>query len=341
MRRADYRPPRWLRNPHLQSVLSSMPLRRAAGERALRRLGADTAEHMLDVEDGVRLQGFHSTLPGREPRGLALLLHGWEGSSESGYMQHTSAELLARGFDVFRLNFRDHGGTHHLNRGLFHSCRLAEVVQAAGEVARRFPARPMLAAGYSLGGNFALRLALAAPSAGLPLVHAAAVCPAVDPAAVLRALEAGLPFYHWYFMKKWRRSLQRKRALFPDHHDFDDRVLALDMRGLTRWMVQRHTAMAGIEEYFDGYTVAGGRLAGLQVPVSVLAAADDPVVPAEAFPGLRLPAHSSLEMADFGGHCGFLEGAHLRGFAERWVAARLEAAAAAAGRATMPASVSA
>ncbi len=338
MRAHDYRPPRWLRNPHLQSVLSSMPLRRAAGERELRRLGAASTPEVLGLEDGVRLQGVHDTLPGRDPRGLVLLLHGWEGSSESGYMRHTAAELLRRGFDVFRLNFRDHGETHHLNEDLFHSCRLAEVVQAAGQVARRHPGRPFLAAGFSLGGNFALRLALAAPQAGVPLVHAAAVCPAIDPAAVLVALEQGLPLYHWYFMKKWRRSLARKRALFPQRHDFDDRVLALDMRGLTGWMVQRHTTMAGIEDYFDGYSVAGDRLAGLQVPVSVLAAADDPVIPAEGFPRLALPAHSSLEISPVGGHCGFLEGAHLRGFAERWVAGRLETAADAAARATIPAS---
>ena len=44
------------------------------------------------------------------------------------------------------------------------------------------------------------------------------------------------------------------------------------------------------------------------------------------------------ELDDFGGHCGFLEGAHLRGFAERWVATRLETAADAAARATIPAS---
>jgi predicted alpha/beta-fold hydrolase len=337
MAAADYRPPRWLRNPHLQSVLSSMPLRRASGQRALQRLGATTTEHIVEVEDGVRLQGFHSALPGTEPQGLVLLLHGWEGSSESSYMRHTAAELLRRGFEVFRLNFRDHGDTHHLNKDLFHSCRLAEVVQAAAEVSRRFPARPMLAAGYSLGGNFALRLALAAPGAGIPLVHAAAVCPAIDPSGVLRMLESGAPFYHWYFMKKWRRSLQRKRALFPEHHDFDDQVLALDMRGLTHWMVQRHTTMAGIEDYFDGYSVAGDRLAALQVPVSVLASKDDPVIPADGFPRLSLPAHSSLEIADFGGHCGFLEGADLRGYAERWVGARLAAAAAAATAGTVPA----
>lgn len=332
---ANYRPPRWLRNPHLQSLLSSLPPRRAAGERALRRLGAVTTEHVVEVEDGVRLQGFHSAVPGAAPRGLVLMLHGWEGSTESSYMRHSAATLLARGFEVFRLNFRDHGDTHHLNEDLFHSCRLGEVVQAAVEVSRRFPARPMMAAGFSLGGNFALRLALAAPAAGLPLVHAAAVCPAIDPAAVLEALETGPRLYHWYFMRKWRRSLLRKRELFPELHDFGDEVMALDMRGLTDWMVRRHTALAGIQDYFEGYSVSGGRLAALQVPVSVLAAADDPVIPVAGFPGLALPAHSRLEIAEFGGHCGFLEGLHLGGFGERWVAERLEAAASGAGAATM------
>lgn len=335
----EYRPPRWLRNPHVQSVLSSMPLRRASGQRALRRLGARTTEHIVEVEDGVRLQGFHSHVPGRDSRGLALLLHGWEGSSESSYMRHTAAHLLASGLEVFRLNFRDHGDTHHLNEGLFHSCRLSEVVQAAVEVSRRFPARPMVAAGYSLGGNFALRLALAAPAAGIPLVHAAAVCPAIDPSAVMRTLESGPAFYHWYFMKKWRSSLLRKRALFPQHHDFDDAVLDQDMRGLTGWLVERHTTKAGVEDYFDGYAVAGDRLAALQVPVSVLAAADDPVIPVAGFPVLRLPAHSRLEIARFGGHCGFLEGIHLGGYAERWVTARLMAAVDQAARATIADSV--
>jgi predicted alpha/beta-fold hydrolase len=335
----EYRPPRWLRNPHVQSVLSSMPLRRVAGKRALQRIGAQTTEHIIEVEDGVRLQGFHSRLPGQSGRGLALLLHGWEGSSESSYMRHTAAHLLSSGFEVFRLNFRDHGNTHHLNEGLFHSCRLSEVVQAAVAVSRLFPARPMVAAGYSLGGNFALRLALAAPAAGIPLVHAAAVCPAIDPSAVMRALESGSPFYHWYFMKKWRSSLLRKRALFPARHDFDDAVLAQDMRGLTRWLVERHTTKADVEDYFDGYAVAGDRLAGLQVPVSVLAAADDPVIPVADFPVLQLPAHSHMEISRFGGHCGFLEGIHLRGYAERWVTARLVAAAEVAARATIGASV--
>jgi hypothetical protein len=88
-------------------------------------------------------------------------------------------------------------------------------------------------------------------------------------------------------------------------------------------MVERHTDKADEEDYFDGYSVAHGRLAKLQVPVSVLAAADDPVIPIEAFKDLQLPSHSLLEIAEHGGHCGFIEGATMRGYAERWVVQRL------------------
>jgi len=323
---AGYKPPRYLRNPHLQSALSSLPMRRKNGLRALARAGAVSSEHIVDAGDGIRLLGWHSTVPGRAPRGLVLVLHGREGRRGTGHMRPTAPRSAARRLDGFRGHFRDHGETHHLNEGLFHSCRLQEVVQAARWVSDRFPSPAFLAAGYSLGGNFALRLALAAPAAGIPLVHAAAVCPAVDPSAVMRTLETGPAFYNWYFMRKWRGSLRKKRALFPQHHDFDDGVLAKDMRGLTHWLVKRHTDMADVEDYFNGYAVAGGRLSNLTVPVSVLAAADDPVIPVDTLHALQLPAHSTLEVADHGGHCGFIEGTDLRGYAERWVSARLLAA---------------
>jgi predicted alpha/beta-fold hydrolase len=98
-------------------------------------------------------------------------------------MRMTAARLLESGFEVVRLNFRDHGDTHHLNEEIFHSNRLDEVVNAAVDVAHRFPHRRFVAAGYSLGGNFVLRLALRAPEAGLPLARVAAVCPVLDPSA--------------------------------------------------------------------------------------------------------------------------------------------------------------
>ena len=296
------------------------------GQRRLAATGALTTEHLLDGGDGVRLQGLHSAIPGVEPRGLALLLHGWEGSVESSYMRLTTAQLLADGFEVFRLNFRDHGNTHHLNEDLFHSNRIDEVVLAARDIARRFPLRPLLLAGYSLGGNFALRLALRAPAAGLQLAHVAVVCPVLDPARTMDAMEAGLPFYLWHFERKWRASLVRKRALFPQRHDFDDRVLGLRMRPLTQWLIERHTDFGTLDRYFDGYTIGGDRLAELQVPASILTTIDDPVIPFADFGELKLAASTQLEVSPWGGHCGFIENARLDGFAERWIADRLASA---------------
>lgn len=320
---ADYVPPRWLRNPHLQSVLSSSEVRRRRGQHRLQHLGAVTTEHIFDGGDGVRLQGWHSRLPGRGGQGLAILLHGWEGSAESSYMRMTAARMLEAGFEVVRLNFRDHGQTHHLNEEIFHSCRLQEVVHAAADVARRFPQRPLVMAGYSLGGNFALRVALHAPDAGLPLQRVAAVCPVMDPTATLLGMEQGLPFYHWYFQRRWRRSLQIKRELFPERHTYDDAVLSLSVREMTRWMVEHHTDFGTLDAYLDGYSIADDRLAGLTVPVHVLMAQDDPVIPVEHFRHWVLPANAELEVARWGGHCGFIENAHCDGFGERWVADRL------------------
>jgi hypothetical protein len=328
----SYQPPWWLRSPHLQTMLGSSPWRRRHGAELLAATGAVSTEHLIDGGDGVRLQGVHSAVPGIAPRGLALLLHGWEGSAESSYMRLTAAQLLQRGFEVFRLNFRDHGGSHHLNEALFHSNRIDEVVHAACDVARRLqpPGTPLVAAGYSLGGNFVLRLALRAPAAGLALARVAAVCPVLDPAQTMLKMERGWRVYLRYFEKKWRDSLLRKRALFPQKHDFDDRTLKLHMRELTEWLVQRHTDFGSIDAYFDGYSIAGERLAGLQVPADILMAADDPVIPLAEFHALVLPPTTQLEITAHGGHCGFLLNAHMDGFGERWVAERLATAAPAA-----------
>jgi len=322
---SPYRPPWWLRSPHVQSMLGSSPMRIRHGARLLAATGSRVEAVVLDAGEGVRLQGVYNAPRDSAPRGLALLLHGWEGSAESSYMRLTAAKLLQAGFATFRLNFRDHGDSHHLNPGLFHSNRIDEVVRAALEVSRRLPHLPLVAAGYSLGGNFALRLALRAPGAGLALARVAAVCPLVDPAATMDAMERGMPQYLRYFEHKWRRSLVRKRELFPEEHDFDDATLHLRMRDLTAWMVERHTEFADLGAYFDGYSIAGERLAGLQVPADILMAADDPVIPLRHFRELRPGGDVRLELAARGGHCGFLENRHFDGYAERWVAGRLAA----------------
>lgn len=319
----EFTPPYALRNPHLQSILASTGPRRWLARRggALER---NANEYLLDCGDGVRLQGFHTAQTvSEQARGLVVLLHGWEGSARSTYVLRTGERLLAEGFDVFRLNFRDHGDTHHLNRELFHSCRIDEVVGAVGEISRRFRPRQLAIAGYSLGGNFALRVALRAPAAGIPLRCVVAVCPVVSPRAGLYALEGGPRFYERYFLHQWRESLRRKQRLFPDTRLFTATELGGNLRELTRAMVLRHTDFGSLENYLEGYSIAGDALAGMQVAAAILTSADDPVIPVADFHALRLSPQVALDIAPHGGHCGFLTDFTLRSFAEDYIAARM------------------
>ncbi len=320
----DFNPPRLLRNAHVQSVLSSSFLRRVAFRRRAATLERAAVEHILDCGNGVRLQAFYSAqnmLPA--PHALVVLLHGWEGSAQSNYILHTGARLLDEGCDVIRLNFRDHGQTHHLNRELFHSCRIDEVVGAVAEITRRFPARPLIVGGFSLGGNFALRVALRAPAAGISLAWAFAVCPVISPCAGLRAIEDAPWFYELYFMRKWRDSLRRKQAQYPERELFAPEELRGGLRDLTRNLVERHTDFGTLENYLDGYSIAGVTLAALAVPADILTAADDPVIPVADFRALKLAPTTQLTIVPHGGHCGFIRDFSLHSWAEDFIVARI------------------
>ncbi len=324
MNGADFQPPWLLRNPHVQSVLASSRIRRWLSLRRGGDIESCAVEHIVDCGDGVRLQGFHTTqraLP--EARGLVVLLHGWEGSARSNYVLSSGARLLREGFDVFRLNFRDHGETHHLNREIFHSCRIDEVVAAVGAIAEHFPARALAIAGFSLGGNFALRVALRAPATAIPLAYVLAVCPVVSPASGLFGLENGPRFYQSYFLRKWTRSLRAKQALFPDMELFTAAELDADLRGLTRALVLRHTEFGSLENYLNGYSIAGDALSSLRIPATILTSTDDPVIPVDDFLTLKLPPNVELDIAPHGGHCGFIRDFSLRSFTEDYIVERM------------------
>ncbi len=325
MQSAEFAPRGLLRNPHVQSLLASSSVRNRLLGHHHAPLRAQAIEHLIDCGDGVILAGRHNAQLARpEPRGLVVLLHGWEGSSESSYMVELAARFNARGWDTFRLNFRDHGDTHHLNREVFHSCRLDEVVGAVHWIAQRWQPCRLGLAGYSLGGNFALRVALRAPTCGIPLDAALAVCPAIRPHHILAALERGPRIYHDYFMSKWRASLKRKQALFPESFKLTPGFEKLDMRALTAEMVERYTHFPSLDAYLDGYSIHGDRLAALSVPAAILSAADDPIIPIADFHDLVLPQGTELSIAKHGGHCGFVRNWSLASFAPEWVVERME-----------------
>jgi predicted alpha/beta-fold hydrolase len=326
---ADFHPPLPLRSGHTQTLLSSSGVRRYLLPRAAKTVLQDAEQVVVDGGNGVRLTGAYTAQKThRQSRGLAVLFHGWEGSVDSTYVLQTGSRLLVDGWDVFRLNFRDHGESFSYNEQLFHSNRIDEVTHALGDIANRWPSRPMALAGFSLGGNFALRAALAAPSLGIPLSYALAICPIIDPAEGLFSLERkGRWFYNAYFMQKWRQSLRAKQAAFPQQQYFELSELKQSMRGLTEALVMRHTDFGSLEAYLDGYSVAGNALAQMQIPATILTARDDPVIPINAFEQLELPPNIELDISRYGGHCGFIRNWGMTSFTDDYIAGRFNAIA--------------
>lgn len=326
-RGSDFKPPWPLRSGHLQTMLSSSGIRRQLLPKRAHKVQENAQDVLIDVGQGDRLSGRYTPQSVREEsRGLAILFHGWEGSVDSTYVLQTGSRLIESGWDVFRLNFRDHGDSHGLNESLFHSCRIDEVVTALGEITRMFPAKAVGVAGFSLGGNFALRAAMLAPVQGVSLDYVLAICPIIDPAEGLFSLESEAPwFYNAYFMRKWRRSLRLKQEAFPQQTYFELDELNQNMRDLTASLVVRHTDFGSLEAYLDGYSVAGDRLMDLHIPATILTSRDDPVIPVAAFDQLRLPSNIELDIAAHGGHCGFIRDFSMTSFTDDYIAARFDA----------------
>jgi predicted alpha/beta-fold hydrolase len=315
----EFRPPAFLRNAHLQSALASLPLRRRLVERGPHRLPQQGATpEIIECGGGVRLLGEFTAPRADPPAGTVVLIHGWEGSARSMYMLSVAGRLHADGYRVVRLNLRDHGDSQALNAGIFHSCRLPEVVGAVAAIRRRFPDGPLFLAGFSLGGNFALRVA-ADPATAPGLAGVVAVCPVLDPRETMRALDGGLAAYRIYFLRRWSQSLALKQAAFPDLYDFGDLARFRNLTEMTDYFVTRHTEYPDLETYLRGYAITEDRLAGLSVPSQVLLADDDPVIPVADV--ARLPAVPALRItrSRFGGHCGFLASWSLRSWLDEFV----------------------
>lgn len=320
--------PQWpLRHAHVQSALASFKPRNWPRRR--HAMAAAATAHVLDCGDGVRLMGYHSPQPvGAAPRGLAVLIHGWEGCHESVYLFSLACTLYEQGYNVFRLNLRDHGASHHLNEELFHSARIAEVLGALRAIATLDATRPQFVIGFSLGGNFALRVALRGPGAGIRPDLCVGICPAINPRATLMALDDGPKLFNRYFMGKWHRTLRAKAAAWPGRYDFSELLPMTRFLDITAAFVERYTEYGQLDRYLAEYTLTPDRLAAAQAPLAVITAQDDPVVPFTDFAGLVDRENLRFLAPRYGGHCGFVENFRLRSWAEQRILELLETSSA-------------
>ncbi|MDF1592539.1 MAG: alpha/beta fold hydrolase [Desulfobacterales bacterium] len=314
---AGFIPPFYLRSAMLQSFLgSNRPGRRRAGP-----MISSARPLIIDTEGGVRLSGALSLSAAAPARGLMILLHGWEGSIDSSYVTATAQHLFHHGFSIFRLNFRDHGNSHSLNKGLFYATLLDEVYQAVMTAARITPGIPVFLCGFSLGGNFALRIARKwslTPPRDIDLKHVIAISPVLDPSKATDAID-NHRIIRRYFLKKWQRSLEMKQQLFPERYDFTEILALSNIRQMTEKLLRRYSPYPNAAAYFAGYTLCGRDLEAISIPTTIITSKDDPIIPVEDFYHLSAHKHLRLMIHLYGGHNGFITNWRGRTWYERYL----------------------
>ncbi len=291
-----------LRNPHAQTLVSAFLPRRFP--RLPRSVPRD-----FEVEPGTRIRGECHWQAAPQERPTLVLVHGLEGSSESGYMLGLAERAFVAGWNAVRLNQRNCGGTEALTPTLYNSGLSGDFRAVLAELIERDTLSRIFVAGYSMGGNLVLKMAGEFADAAPPQLRAVAgVCPCVDLGICADAV--GLPrnfIYQEHFVRNLKNRMRRKAELFPGKFDLGPMARVRTLREFDDKITAKYCGFRDATDYY-ARSSALRVAAGIRVPTLIVTAQDDPFVPFASFsdPAIANNAHIRVIAPEHGGHCSFL-----------------------------------
>jgi hypothetical protein len=238
-----------------------------------------------------------------------IALHGLNGSSEAHYMRGLAAKAFAHRMNVVRLNQRNCGDTERLSEGLFHSGLTADAAHVVDELMRVDGLRAIGVAGYSLGGNLALKLAgeygRHAPAG---FIGVAAVSPIIEISQCTRALERpGNVVYQWNFVRDLKRRMRRKDRCHPGLFDLSKLSAITTVREFDEAYTAPYFGFRSAEDYYHRAS-AMRVIDRVSVPALIISSEDDPFVPSAPFHDPKVTGNPNIDLriSAHGGHCGFV-----------------------------------
>jgi predicted alpha/beta-fold hydrolase len=272
---SEFRP--IVRGGHLQTLYAW------ARPRRFPRLPAPVARH-FDVAPDARVLAHCHWHDRPQDHPTVLLLHGLEGSSMAHYMCGIADKAWTAGWNVVRLNQRNCGGTEHLSRGLYHSGLTGDPLHVIRELIEIDGLDRLAVAGYSLGGNLALKLAGDLGDTAPPELRAVcAVSPTMELAVCVEALERrSNTAYQFNFVRNLRGRMRRKALAYPGHYDLAPLRRVWTVRQFDDAYTAPHHGFRDAADYYHRAS-AMRVLDRIRVPSLILTAANDPFVPVEPF----------------------------------------------------------
>ena len=268
----------WLSNGHLMTIFAW------ARQRTFPRLPQPEARY-FDVEPGTRVLS-HCFWQARARHAVpcCIALHGLEGSSAAHYMQGIADKAFARGFSVILLNQRNCGGTESLCDGLYHSGLTADAAHVIQEVTAQDGIERLVVAGYSLGGNLALKLAGDYGAAPPPQLRGVcAISPVMELGRCVEALERRSNLlYQLNFVRGLRARMRRKNLTHPGRFAMEHLAGVWTVRAFDEAYTAPFFGFAGATDYY--HRASALRVVDrITVPALIITAQDDPFVPTDPF----------------------------------------------------------
>ena len=297
-----FAPPWWLSGSHVQTLAGKF-FRRASHEMLTTERIETPDGDFLDID---WMPETDPTMP------VVLVLHGLEGHTKRGYMVHTFLALADHGLRAVGMNFRGCSGEVNRAPRFYHSGETEDIALVIERLQERFPTRPLMAIGFSLGGNILLKyLGEQGAKNHAPLSAAVAISVPYDLSAGTDALERGgmASIYVGYFLRSLFAKVRAKREILAGILDLDSVWASKTLREFDEAATAKLHGFAGAEDYYRKCS-SKDFIGSIRVSTLLLHSRDDPFLPVAALPVSAIEANPFLTLVrtEGGGHVGFFEG---------------------------------
>jgi predicted alpha/beta-fold hydrolase len=242
---------------------------------------------------------------------LVLVIHGLEGSSQSGYSKELYRAFGKRGVACVGMNFRSCSGELNRLPRLYHSGETTDLAFVLQTLSSRFPDRKFGAVGVSLGGNVLLKFLGEAGERGeQPLTAAATISVPFDLSVGADHVETGFSrVYRWSLVGRLKKKVRAKAALLKDIIDVGRTLESRTFREFDGASTAPLHGFIDAEDYYSRSSSAR-YVDRIRTPTVLIQSFDDPFLPADAVPTSAVnnnPFTTGL-FTERGGHVGFVAG---------------------------------
>jgi hypothetical protein len=265
---------------------------------------------MLELPDGdvTAVDWLTETPKTTESSPLLIVLHGLESSAKSTYARQLLHAASERGWRAAVLHFRDCGDYRNRLPRRYHAGETNDIRYFLHKLRTDGHEGPLMAAGYSLGGNVLLKY-LGESGADTPLLAAAAVSVPLNLHTSSKALNKGFSrFYQRHLLRRMKKSIRRKFNRHTAAFDWDRAMKASTFADFDDAVTAPLHGFASKDDYYDRCSSVGF-LQSIDRPTLIINALDDPFMTPDVIPDEeRLSDSVTLEVSERGGHVGFIEG---------------------------------